>query len=54
MKRSQRTQPAGKVQCDLKRSRTGGRSCDSEKLIAFAKEAGFDATLAEMQDFFKK
>ena len=31
-----------------------GAEATSEKLKAFAKEAGYDITMAEMQDFFKE
>lgn len=38
----------------LSEAEEAGEAATGEKLLAFAKEAGFDATLAEMQDFFKK
>lgn len=31
-----------------------GAEATSEELIAFAKEAGYDITMAEMQEFFKE
>jgi predicted ribosomally synthesized peptide with nif11-like leader len=38
----------------MNESEKAGEAATGEKLIAFAKDAGFDATLDEMQDFFKK
>ena len=43
-----------KLNAILKDAEQAGEAATGEKLTAFAKEAGFDATLAEMQEFFKK
>ncbi len=37
----------------MKDADTAGEEATKEKLIAFAKEAGYDVTLDEMQEFFK-
>lgn len=43
-----------KLSAILKGAEQAGEAATKEKLTAFAKGAGFDVTLAEMQDFFKK
>lgn len=43
-----------KLNAILKDAERAGEAATGEKLISFAKEAGFDATLAEMKEFFKK
>ncbi len=37
----------------MKDAETAGKEESEAKLIAFAKEAGFDVTMKEMQEFFK-
>ena len=43
-----------KLNAILKDAEQAGEAATKDKLAAFAKEAGFDVTLDEMQDFFKK
>ena len=38
----------------MKDADTAGEEATKEKLIAFAKEAGYDVTAMEMQEFFKE
>ncbi len=38
----------------MKDADTAGEEATKEKLIAFAKEAGYDVTTMEMQEFFKE
>lgn len=38
----------------MSEAETAGETATGEKLTAFAKEAGFDVTIEEVQDFFSK